>query len=92
MFTRKETGPIEVDLPNGRKLNRSDLPPKTTKRWVARHKAVVVDAVTYGLVSAKEACELYGLSTEELDSWVALSKTHGAGALKATALQKYRQL
>lgn len=90
MFTRKENGPIEVTLPNGRRLNRSDLPPKTTKRWVARHKAVVVEAVSHGLLTMDEACSNYGLSREELDSWIVLARSHGAGALKATALQRYR--
>ena len=92
MFVRKESGPVEVSLPNGDRLNRSDLPPKKTKRWVARLKKVVVDAVEHGLISKEEAMSLYDLSSEELESWVDLSKNHGGAALRATALQKYRQL
>lgn len=90
MFVKKEIGPIEVTLPSGRRLNRSDLPPKSTVRWVARLKAVVVDAVMHGLITRTEACQMYGLSDEELDGWMVLSSSHGIEALRATALQKYR--
>lgn len=90
MYIKKETGPIEVSLPNGAKLNRSDLPDRATKRWVSRLKMVVVQAVKYGLISVEEACDLYDLSREELLSWVALSENHGAIALRATALKRYR--
>lgn len=92
MFVRKETGPVEVTLPNGRKLNRSDLPAKTTKRWVARLKMTVVNAVENGLLTQEEAMSMYDLSQEELASWMTLSQMHGGAALRATALQKYRQL
>gem|GEM_PF-4752583 len=34
MFIKGSHGPIEVILPDGVKLNRSDLPPKATTRWV----------------------------------------------------------
>lgn len=90
MYIKKETGPIEVALPNGRRLNRSDLPDRSTKRWVSRLKMVVVQAVKYDLISSDEACELYELSKEELESWVSLSENHGAIALRATALKRYR--
>ena len=35
----------------------SDLPPPSTKRWVASRKAVVVKAVLYGLIPQAEALE-----------------------------------
>lgn len=92
MYLKKEIGPIEVSLPDGRKLNRSDLPAKTTKRWVAKLKFKVVEAVQHGLISEDEAKQMYQISEEELDSWVSLSSSNGAAALRATALQKYRQL
>ncbi len=81
-----------MTLPDGSKLTRSDLPARTTRRWVARRKALVVKAVSSGLISEGEACEMYGLSTEELSSWRVAMETHGARALRATALQKYRQI
>ncbi|MBV1862985.1 MAG: DUF1153 domain-containing protein [Rhodobacteraceae bacterium] len=92
MYIRKEPGPLFITLPDGRKLSRSDLPPKDTSRWVARRKARVVMAVVGGLITPKEACNLYDLSTDELDSWCIAAKKHGTAALRATALQKYRQL
>ncbi|MEO1550811.1 MAG: DUF1153 domain-containing protein [Pseudomonadota bacterium] len=91
MYIRREKGPVFVTMPNGTKLSRSDLPPRSTKRWVARRKAAVVNAVEAGLISPEEACEMYDLSAEELESWQNALKTHGAGALRATSLQKYRQ-
>lgn len=90
MYMKKETGPVEVILPNGQRLNRSDLPLRSTTRWVSRLKMVVVQAVDHGLISAKEACEMYDLSQEELSSWQELSGQHGAIALRATALKRYR--
>lgn len=81
-----------VTLPDGSKLTRSDLPSVTTKRWVARRKATVVAAVDNGLLDAAEACEMYRLSPEELEIWRTAVHRHGAGALRVTAIQKYRQL
>lgn len=79
-------------LPDGSKLTRSDLPAANTKRWVARRKAIVVAAVDNGLLDPGEACEMYRLSTEELEIWRTAVHRHGAGALRVTAIQKYRQL
>jgi hypothetical protein len=92
MYIRREKGPIFVTLPDGTKMTRSDLPPSNTQRWVARRKAAVVAAVDHGLIEAKEACEMYRLSEEELDLWRAAVRRYGAAALRVTALQKYRQL
>lgn len=91
MFIKGTSGPIEVTLPDGTKLNRSDLPPKNTTRWVASRKLVVVQAVEHGLLSKKEACAAYDLSEEEIDSWTKHVKQHGASALKVTSLPKFRQ-
>lgn len=91
MYVRKNKGPVFVTMPDGTKMSRADLPPKNTRRWVARRKAVVVNAVNAGLLQEEEACEMYGLSSEELHSWRIAMQTHGTGALKATAVQRYRQ-
>jgi hypothetical protein len=91
MFIKCNQGPVEVALPNGAKLNRSDLPPKTTTRWVASRKLVVVQAVTYGLIDFDEACSSYALSEEELNSWIKHVNDHGPTALKVTKIPKYRQ-
>lgn len=90
MYIRREKGPVFVTLPDGTKLTRSDLPARTTKRWVARRKALVVMAVNSGLLTEEEALEMYGLSGEELHSWRIAMETYGARALRATAVQKYR--
>jgi Protein of unknown function (DUF1153) len=92
MYIRREKGPVFVTLPDGTKLTRSDLPSPNTKRWVARRKKTVVDAVDFGLIAPAEACRIYGLSDEELELWRRAVRTHGAGALRVTAIQKYRQL
>ena len=92
MYIRREKGPVFVTLPDGTRMSRADLPPRNTTRWVARRKATVVRAVNAGLIGAEEACEMYGLSAEELDSWREALEAHGTGALRVTSLQKYRQL
>jgi len=90
MYLRREKGPVFVTLPDGTKLTRSDLPARNTRRWVARRKAMVVMAVNSGLLTEAEAVEMYGLSSEELHNWRVAMQTHGARALRATAIQKYR--
>lgn len=92
MFLKKIDGPRAVTLPDGSILSRADLPPATTRRWVASRKALVVKAVEHGLIGRAEAIERYGLSDEEFDSWQRAIIAHGPDALKVTALQKYRQL
>jgi hypothetical protein len=91
MFIRKVDGPRAVTLPDGTIMTRADLPPAETRRWVASRKAAVVRAVRYGLITLEEAKNRYGLSDEEFDSWTSAVAEHGEQALKATALQRYRQ-
>jgi len=91
MFIKREKGPVFAVTSDGRKISRSDLPPKNTSRWVARRKAAVVTAVESGLIDVEEACEMYGLSDEELDSWMSAMSKHGTGALRVTSMQRYRQ-
>ncbi len=90
MYIRRIKGPYSVTLPDGRELTRADLPSPTTRRWVASRKAAVVNAVIYGLMDRKEACEIYALSDEELDAWTTAIRVHGEKALKATAIQRFR--
>ncbi|MGO4907803.1 DUF1153 domain-containing protein [Pseudorhodobacter sp. W20_MBD10_FR17] len=92
MYLKKVDGPRQVTLPDGVVLNRADLPPVDTRRWVASRKAVVVKAVIYGLITESEALSRYSLSEEEFASWRSAVDAHGENALKVTALQKYRQL
>jgi Protein of unknown function (DUF1153) len=69
---------------------RDILPPTDTKRWVARRKAVVVDAVRCGAISLDEACRRYRLSVEEFHAWQRAIEAHGVAGLRVTRLQIYR--
>ncbi|MDA5094871.1 DUF1153 domain-containing protein [Aliiroseovarius sp. KMU-50] len=91
MYLKKIEGPRAVTLPDGSIMTRADLPPAETRRWVASRKSAVVKGITYGLIGEDEAMEIYSLSKEELFEWENAMKSHGEAALRATALQKYRQ-
>jgi hypothetical protein len=71
-------------------VNAVDLPPPDTKRWVARRKAVVVNAVRSGAISLEEVCRRYELSVEEFLAWQRAIDTHGVAGLRVTRLQIYR--
>ena len=92
MYLKKVKGPRAVTLPEGTVMTRADLPDPKTRRWVASRKAAVVRAVDGGLLSGEEACEMYALSEEELAAWHLAVERHGEVALKATSIQRYRQL
>ncbi len=92
MFLKKVDGPRQVTLPDGSILSRADLPGPDTRRWVASRKALVVKAVIYGLIPEAEALDRYALSAEEFALWREAIAVHGEGALKVTAIQKFRQL
>ncbi|THH38395.1 DUF1153 domain-containing protein [Aliishimia ponticola] len=91
MYLKKVDGPRAITLPDGQILTRADLPPENTRRWVVSRKVAVVRGVLYGLLSQEEALEKYGLSDEEFAGWVKAVAEYGEEALKATAVQKYRQ-
>jgi uncharacterized protein DUF1153 len=79
----------EKDLPSGVPPNHV-LPPSDTKRWVARRKAVIVDAVRGGALTLDEACHRYGISVEEFLAWQRAIEAHGVAGLRVTRLQIYR--
>ena len=91
MYLKKVEGARTAPLPDGRVMTRADLPSPGTRRWVASRKAAVVAGIESGLVSRDWAIATYGLSVEELGSWLDLSRAHGANGLRTTALRKYRQ-
>ncbi len=91
MYLKKVDGPRAVTLPDGSVMTQADLPEPSTRRWVASRKAAVVRGVLYGLISQEAALERYGISGEEFHEWVRAVHLHGEEALKATALQRYRQ-
>ncbi|MFO1035627.1 MAG: DUF1153 domain-containing protein [Geminicoccaceae bacterium] len=67
-----------------------DLPPPSTRRWVARRKAQVVAAVRGGRLSFDDACRRYNISAEEFASWEHAIDRHGPSALRVTRLQDFR--
>lgn len=91
MYLKKVDGPRAVNLPDGTVMTRADLPEPDTRRWVASRKAALVKAVAYGLVTESEILKTYELSEEEFRSWQGAVAQFGEAALKATAVQKYRQ-
>jgi len=91
MFLKKVNGPRAVNLADGTVMTRADLPPATTRRWVASRKAAVVRGVLYGLITQPDALRRYGLSEEEFLGWISAVAEHGEDALKATTVKKYRQ-
>ena len=92
MYLKKVDGPRAVMLNDGTVMSRADLPPAATRRWVASRKAAVVRGVVYGLMTQEEAMARYGLSAEEFQEWLSAVTELGEEALKATLVQKYRQL
>ncbi|MFY0597255.1 MAG: DUF1153 domain-containing protein [Cognatishimia sp.] len=92
MYLKKVDGLRSVTLPDGSVFSQADLPPESTRRWVASRKAAVVRGVVYGLITQDDALTRYGLTEEEFLEWLKAIRTHGEDGLKTTALQKYRQL
>ena len=92
MYLKKVDGPRAVTLADGEVMTLADLPPAETRRWVASRKAAVVRGVVYGLITQTAALDRYHISEEEFLSWVRAVSDHGEPALKATTLQRYRQL
>ena len=70
--------------------NLPELPAPDTKRWVARRKAAIVDAVRSGDMNIEDACRHYMLSTEEFAAWERAIEAHGVPGLRVTRLQVYR--
>jgi hypothetical protein len=91
MYLKKVDGPRSVTLADGSVMTQADLPPANTRRWVASRKAAVVRGVAYGLIPQSEALQRYQISEDEFHQWVKAVSEHGEDALKATAVQKYRQ-
>ncbi len=66
------------------------LPAPDTKRWVARRKAVIVEAVRSGAIDLTEVCRRYNLSIEEFLTWERAIEKYGVPGLRVTRLQIYR--
>ncbi len=66
------------------------LPPIDTKRWVARRKAAVLDAIASGVLSRADACARYRISEAELRLWERAVACAGVPGLRVTRVQIYR--
>lgn len=80
-----------VFAPDGSEVTFADLPPRNTKRWVIRRKAIVVTAVLGGLITLFDACSRYNLSVEEFLSWQRAVQRYGMSGLRATSRPPYRE-
>ena len=89
MTQQKDTVEFVIG-PDGQRLTLADLPPTDTRRWVIRRKAEVVAAVRGGLLDLDAACERYGISHEEFDTWTRAIDRFGIQGLRTTRIQKYR--
>ena len=72
------------------KTAAGELPPRDIKRWTARRKAAVVEAVHSGMITIEEVCRRYALSVEEFPSWHNTIQRHGVQGLQITKLRNYR--
>lgn len=68
--------------PNGDILTADDLPHPDIRRWVPRRKAEVIVAVGGGLLSLADACNRYGISSEEFHAWVSAYEQDGLPGLR----------
>ncbi|MGZ3376061.1 MAG: DUF1153 domain-containing protein [Phenylobacterium sp.] len=55
-------------------------------RWTPSRKAEVLRMIRVGEIGVEAACEIWGLSIEELLAWVVAERRAGRAGLKATAL------
>ena len=55
--------------PDGKCITLADLPPRGLKRYLPRHKTLVVAAVQHGLLTLGDACERYDLSIGDYLAW-----------------------
>lgn len=78
---------VAVRLGDGTIISISDLPEKTTTRWVASNKASVVKVFMAGLVTQEEILQRYNLSEEEFQSWLNRYISGGKNALKVANLR-----
>ena len=61
-----------------------NLPEKTCTRWTAARKATIAAAIMHRRISLDAALQMYGLSVEELGSWLVSYQRFGPTGLYAT--------
>ena len=65
-------------------------PPPGTRRWSARRKAAVVEAVRAGRLAPEAALRAYALSEEEFAAWERAFDRHGVGGLRLNRVRRLR--
>lgn len=58
--------------------------------WTARRKATLIFAIDAGKIDPQQARCRFGLSEEELQSWIVAIETNGIPGLRVTRPQIYR--
>lgn len=76
---------------DGTVVTLRDLPAVDTKRWVARRKAEIVEAVDGGLLTTEDACWRYTLTMEEFVSWRIAIERFGRTGLNSRRAQNDRR-
>jgi hypothetical protein len=74
----------------GEALALEALPCTGHTRWTIWRKAEVVAALKAGLLTTREACERYSLTTEEIALWHSSVDRSGMQGLRVTRIQHYR--
>ena len=67
-----------------------EFPSPDTRGWAIRRKAIGTYAVEKKIISLEDACQRYGISLEEFESWRRLIEQHVIGGLQVTRLAQYR--
>lgn len=70
---------------------REELPPPNISRWTPRRKAAVVESLLAGRITPAQVYDRYGLSTEELATWLNLYRVGGQRALSVIRIPCYRK-
>lgn len=67
------------------------LPSKVITRWTATAKKSVLDAIRQEALTVTDACTMYGLTADELESWDRREQMYGRNGLMATQVSRYRR-
>jgi Protein of unknown function (DUF1153) len=77
--------------PNENRLTIGSLPISPNQRWVASRKTEIVAAVRGGRLTLDEACERYGITSEEYLAWQDAMAHFGSDGLQVKNLQAQRR-
>lgn len=68
----------------GNVITSENLPPKSTTRWVANRKYILLMAVETGMISEQDCFLQYGISEEEFCTWKQGFEKYGRNGLLST--------